>query len=80
MGDTTINTKGYKKMYNSPCHECICVPICRYKQTSELYLECRIVLDYLYEGIIDKGTATPHCYNSYKTRMDVINEDLDRHV
>ena len=32
---------------NSPCHECICVPICRHKSNFKLITECLLVKNYL---------------------------------
>lgn len=34
-------------MNECPCHNCICVPVCRHKSYHDLYFNCKLLEEYL---------------------------------
>ena len=57
---------------NSPCYECLCVPICKNKSYTALIDECSIVYKYVFytEGGFD------YCNENYWAEKESIHKDL----
>ena len=54
-----------------PCHECICMPVCRNKRFSLLMKECGLVLDFYYKAFYSDGTT-------FNARLAAVIESLKK--
>jgi hypothetical protein len=63
-------------MNECPCHNCICVPVCRHKEYFYLIDDCELLLKLLYRGaIIDTGYRT----NAYPSVIGEVYKELQPH-
>jgi len=57
------------KVSNAPCHNCICVPICRNKSFHRLCIDCSLVHNYLY----DIPTKSDRVLSHYRQILITLN-------
>lgn len=61
---------------NCPCHNCICVPVCRLKEYFHLVDDCALLLKLLYRGII---IDTVYRRDDYSHKIIEIHKELQPH-
>ena len=62
-------------MSNSPCHECLCLPICRHKTHSQLVQDCVTVFTYLFHNKHKIGSIQRA--QNYNVKIDKVKVDLE---
>lgn len=48
------------KLFDVPCYNCICVPVCKYKRFHQLTVNCQLVTEYLCRS--DNNTKISYYY------------------